>query len=95
MRQTVTPAARRAAAQAWAPSLATLRLVGNGRSVAVLAPDAAVQWWCAPEFDDLPLCWRLLDADGGTARFSDLEYVDAGAAPAAPTPRPCCGTPPA
>jgi uncharacterized membrane protein len=63
--------------------LAALRLVGNGRGVAMLSPDAGVQWWCAPEFDDLPLCWRLLDADGGTARFPDLHYVDGGAAPAA------------
>jgi hypothetical protein len=85
MSQPATPAAGHASAQAWSPSLAALRLVGNGRSVAMLAPDAAVLWWCAPEFDDLPLCWRLLDADGGTARFPDLEYVDAGAAPAAPS----------
>lgn len=48
----------------------------------MLSPDAAVQWWCAPEFDDQPLCWRLLDADGGTARFPDLQYVDADDAPA-------------
>ena len=69
-------------AQSWAPPLASLRLVGDGRSVAVLSPDASVQWWCAPEFDDRPLCWRLLDASGGTARFPQLQYVDASAAPA-------------
>ncbi|MBW3648899.1 MAG: hypothetical protein KY440_14225, partial [Actinobacteria bacterium] len=83
MGRTVTPASGSTAAHAWAPPLATLRLVGDGRSVAMLSPDASVQWWCAPEFDDQPLCWRLLDADGGTARFPDLEYVDADAAPAA------------
>ena len=82
MSRTAVPAVGRAAGEAWSPSLAALRLVGNGRGVAMLSPDAGVQWWCAPEFDDLPLCWRLLDADGGTARFPDLEYVDAGAAPA-------------
>lgn len=71
-----------AAARAWAPPLATLRLVGDGRNVAMLAPDAAVQWWCAPEFDDQPLCWRLLDAAGGTARFPALQYVEAENAPA-------------
>jgi hypothetical protein len=78
----------------------TLRLVGDGRSVAVLSPDASVQRWCAPEFDDRPLCWRLLDGGGGTARFPGLEYVDADDVPARATlltrPRPsrygiaCC-----
>jgi len=67
---------------AWAPPLAGLRLLADGRSAALLAPDAAVQWWCAPTFDDRPLCWRLLDATGGTARFPLLQYVDAGDAPA-------------
>ncbi|GAC1610158.1 MAG: glycoside hydrolase family 15 protein [Mycobacteriales bacterium] len=66
----------------WAPALGALRLVGGGRSVAMLAPDASVLWWCAPEFDDQPLCWRLLDPDGGTARFPGLQYVDADDAPA-------------
>lgn len=66
----------------WAPSLAGLRMVGDGRSVALITPDAAVQWWCAPDFDDLPLCWRLLDASGGTARFPHLQYADADDAPA-------------
>lgn len=51
----------------------------------MLSPDASVQWWCAPQFDDRPLCWRLLDADGGTARFPDLRYVDADHAPAGAT----------
>ena len=83
MSGTATPASDSSAACAWAPPLASLRLVGDGRSVAVLSLDASVQWWCAPEFDDLPLCWRLLDAVGGSARFPDLEYVDADAAPAA------------
>jgi uncharacterized membrane protein len=59
--------------------------VGDGRSVVVLSPDASVQWWCAPELDDQPLCWRLLDADGGTARFPALQYVDADDVPASAT----------
>ena len=70
-------------ARRWAPPLSALRLVAGGGSVAILSPDASVQWWCAPDFDDPPLCWRLLDAGGGTARFPDLEYVDDDAAPAA------------
>ena len=69
-------------AGAWAPSLAGLRLVADGRSVAVVSPDASVQWWCAPDFDDQPLCWRLLDDQGGTARFPDLRFVDADDGPA-------------
>jgi hypothetical protein len=72
-----------ASTSSWAPSLASLRLLGDGRTVAVLSPDAAVQWWCAPAFDDRPLCWRLLDREGGTARFPDLQYVDADHTPAA------------
>jgi hypothetical protein len=80
MSQSGTAAAE--AAPPWAPALSALRLVGEGRSVAVLAPDATVQWWCAPEFDDQPLCWRLLDPAGGTARFPHLQYVDADDAPA-------------
>ena len=83
MSRTATPASGTTADCAWAPPLATLRLVGDGRSVAMLSPDASVLWWCAPEFDDQPLCWRLLDADGGTAGFPDLEYADADPAPAA------------
>ena len=37
---------------AWAPPLAGLRLLAEARSTALLSPDASVQWWCAPDFDD-------------------------------------------
>ncbi|MBW3640408.1 MAG: hypothetical protein KY451_11250 [Actinobacteria bacterium] len=73
------------ATRAWAPVLAKLRLVGDGRGAALLSPDANVQWWCAPDFDGPPLCWRLLDEYGGRARFPALEYVDADDVPAAPS----------
>lgn len=76
------PTSPRTRGDGWAPSLASLRLLGNGRSVAMLSRDAGVQWWCAPEFDDQPLCWRLLDPAGGSARFPALRYVDADDAPA-------------
>ena len=69
----------------WAPPLSTLRLVGDGRCAALLAPDADVLWWCAPDFDDRPLCWRLLDPAGGTARFPHLRFVDARDDPAGPS----------
>ena len=67
---------------AWAPPLSALRLIADGRSNVLLSPDASVEWWCAPQFDDPPLCWRLLDESGGTAGFPGLQYVDADDAPA-------------
>lgn len=66
----------------WSPDLGTLRLLGDGRTVALLAPDAAVQWWCTPQFDDPPLLWQLLDPDGGCAHFPDLTFVERTEAPA-------------
>ena len=82
MAPTARPAAPVTSADAWAPSLAALRLIGSGRSAAMLSPEASVLWWCAPEFDDLPLCWQLLDPAGGTARFPGLQPVHADDAPA-------------
>ncbi|HWH28337.1 MAG TPA: glycoside hydrolase family 15 protein [Mycobacteriales bacterium] len=72
----------------WAPPLGALRLLGDGRSAALLSPDGSVEWWCAPAFDSPPLCWRLLDPAGGTARFPGLtvdRYDDAPAAAVART----------
>ena len=66
----------------WAPELGTLRLLADGRSSALLSRDGVVEWWCAPDLDDPPLCWRLLDPDGGTARFPDLRLQDASEEPA-------------
>ena len=82
----MTPAAdgfdrgRRAAS--WAPDLGNLRLIGGARTAALLRPDATVLWWCAPDFDDAPLCWQLLDPDGGVACFPGLEHFEAATAPA-------------
>jgi hypothetical protein len=69
-------------AQRWAPDLGAARLVGGGRTTAMLRRDAVVRWWCAPDFDDAPFCWQLLDPDGGVAAFPDLTYFDADAGPA-------------
>ena len=69
----------------WTPELGAHRLLGDGRTVAMLAPDATVRWWCAPSFDDVPLCWQLLDPDGGAARFPDLVLFQADDAPAGAT----------
>lgn len=39
--------------------------IGEGRSVALIAPDGAIDWWCAPNLDAKPLFDRLLDAGLG------------------------------
>lgn len=39
--------------------------VGDGRSVAVVAPNGAVTWWCVPNIDSVPLFDGLLDPRAG------------------------------
>ena len=39
--------------------------IGEGRSVALIAPDGAIDWWCAPNMDSPPLFDRILDAGTG------------------------------
>jgi len=49
--------------------------LGDGRSIALLASDGAVAWWCVPEMDSPPLFDSLLDpSDGG---FFRIEAEDA------------------
>ncbi|MCA1712912.1 MAG: glycoside hydrolase family 15 protein [Actinobacteria bacterium] len=76
-----------AEAARWAPDLGNLRLLGGKQTLAMLRPDATVLWWCAPAFDDSPLCWRLLDPAGGVARFPQLDVYEATTAPAGATTR--------
>jgi GH15 family glucan-1,4-alpha-glucosidase len=39
--------------------------VGEGRTVALIAPDGSVDWWCVPDLDSPPLFDRLLDGGHG------------------------------
>ncbi len=39
--------------------------IGEGRSVALIAPDGSIDWWSAPNLDSTPLFDRLLDPNIG------------------------------
>jgi alpha,alpha-trehalase len=69
------------------PRLESLRLVSDGRSAALVGPDAALHWWCWPRFDSPPLCWSLLDPRGGAARWLDAVHAGSDGDPAGPTTR--------
>lgn len=48
--------------------------LGDGRSVALVGPSGAVDWWCVPSLDSPPLFDRLLDdAHGGFFAVQPLE----------------------
>lgn len=63
-------------------AIGTLRLVGDGRSVFLLTPDAGVVWWCTPRVDADPTLWSLLDSHGPAAVFDDVEAVSQAPSPA-------------
>jgi GH15 family glucan-1,4-alpha-glucosidase len=39
--------------------------LGDGRSVALVALDGAIDWWAVPDLDSVPAFGALLDAEGG------------------------------
>ncbi|WP_369751417.1 glycoside hydrolase family 15 protein [Pantoea sp. GM01] len=39
--------------------------IGEGRSVALIAPDGSIDWWCAPNLDSKPLFDQILDPQIG------------------------------
>lgn len=47
------------------PQLKDLAALGDGRSVAIVGPGGALDWWCVPDLDSPPLFDRLLDRDAG------------------------------
>ena len=54
--------------------------VGNGRVLALIGPDTAVDWLCLPRFDSPSVFARLLDQErGGTWSFKPVEQWRAAA----------------
>jgi GH15 family glucan-1,4-alpha-glucosidase len=48
-----------------------LAVIGNGRTAALVDPDARLVWWCLPRFDGDPIFCRLLSGDEEKG-FSDV-----------------------
>lgn len=60
------------------PPIGRLTAIGDGYSLALLGPDAAVEWWCPLRFDADPFVWPLLDRHrGGTLRIGPAGARDA------------------
>ncbi|MGP0172614.1 glycoside hydrolase family 15 protein [Pseudomonas sp. NCHU5208] len=47
------------------PDLGSLAALGDGRSLALVSTDGAVEWLCPNRFDAAPLFWSLLDRQRG------------------------------
>ena len=58
--------------------------MGDGTSTALLRPGGEVDWWCAPELDDPPVLWSLLDAAGAAARWEGVRLASSAGRAAGP-----------
>jgi hypothetical protein len=67
------------------PPIGQHRMLSDGRSTALVTPNGEIDWWCWPRPASSPLCWSLLDTDGGRARWVDASLVDIDGMPAGPT----------
>ena len=47
------------------PPIAGYGVIGDLRTAALVSPDASVDWWCAPRFNDPSVFAAILDADRG------------------------------
>ncbi|MBW3556929.1 MAG: hypothetical protein KY454_08340 [Actinobacteria bacterium] len=69
------------------PSIAAHRLLSSGRSAALLRPDGEIDWWCAPNYDDRPLLWALLDPGGAASVWERTRLASIEGPPAGPAAR--------
>ncbi|MDP9451963.1 MAG: glycoside hydrolase family 15 protein [Actinomycetota bacterium] len=67
------------------PAISSHRLLGDGRSCALLRPDGEIDWWCTPAMDSAPVLWSLLDGAGAAARWLGVRSVSHDQRPAGPT----------
>lgn len=66
------------------PAISSHRLLGDGRSCALVRPDGEIDWWCTPAMDSEPVLWSLLDPDGAAARWLGARSVHRDERPAGP-----------
>jgi GH15 family glucan-1,4-alpha-glucosidase len=58
------------------PPIEALAAIGDGHSMALLGPDARVEWFCPTRFDAAPAVWPLLDrAQGGHLHIAPVDCV--------------------